>query len=210
MAHPPSMVRDARDQHWGCVGADLQQRPELRSCRGDLQVDGFLGHRWQCKVQWFLGLLCHVAQESAGPRARGPSISIHCFHHPHRQQLPGAACGSIAPGVSELACSGAESEPLACPHEAGDDVFCAPSESVVVTLGSPLQLLMIRFHGRSMETLFSQDPLGDLCHPVRSQRKKTPDTFGTFTRLGPTFGHEPFGACFAEPFLFMILPPIRP
>merc|ERR1712166_1465453 len=45
----------------------------------------------------------------------------------------GAACGSNAPGVSELACSGAESEPLACPHEAGDDVFCAPSESIVVT-----------------------------------------------------------------------------
>jgi len=44
----------------------------------------------------------------------------------------GAACGSAAPGVSELACSGAESEPLACPHEAGDDVFCAPSESIVV------------------------------------------------------------------------------
>jgi len=45
----------------------------------------------------------------------------------------GRACGGVAPGVSELACSGAESGPLACPHEAGDDVFCAPSESVVVT-----------------------------------------------------------------------------
>lgn len=65
----------------------------------------------------------------------------------------GDACGSMPPGVSELACSGAESAPLACPHEAGDGVFCgssnallshffllmalgtsaAPSESVVVT-----------------------------------------------------------------------------
>lgn len=45
----------------------------------------------------------------------------------------GSACGSTAPGVSELACSGSESGPLACPHEAGDDVFCAPSESLVVT-----------------------------------------------------------------------------
>ena len=45
----------------------------------------------------------------------------------------GAACGDAAPGVSELACSGSESGPLACPHEAGDDVFCAPSESLVVT-----------------------------------------------------------------------------
>ena len=45
----------------------------------------------------------------------------------------GKACGSVPPGVSELACSGAETTPLACPHEAGDDVFCAASESLVVT-----------------------------------------------------------------------------
>ena len=42
------------------------------------------------------------------------------------------ACGDVAPGLSELACSGQESGVLTCPHEAGDDVFCAPSESVVV------------------------------------------------------------------------------
>ena len=45
----------------------------------------------------------------------------------------GSACGGVAPGVGALACSGSESGPLACPHEAGDDVFCAPSESLVVT-----------------------------------------------------------------------------
>ena len=45
----------------------------------------------------------------------------------------GTACGSSPPGVSELACSGTESAPLACPHEAGDDVFCAASESIVIT-----------------------------------------------------------------------------
>ena len=45
----------------------------------------------------------------------------------------GAACGDAAPGISELACSGSEADPLACPHEAGDDVFCAPSESLVIT-----------------------------------------------------------------------------
>ena len=45
----------------------------------------------------------------------------------------GGSCGDVAPGVSELACSGAEPGPLACPHEAGDDVFCASSESLVVT-----------------------------------------------------------------------------
>lgn len=42
-------------------------------------------------------------------------------------------CGDVAPGVGELACSGSESGPLACPHEAGDDVFCAPSESLVIS-----------------------------------------------------------------------------
>lgn len=44
----------------------------------------------------------------------------------------GHGCGDAAPGVGELACAGSESSPLACPHEAGDDVFCAPSESLVV------------------------------------------------------------------------------
>lgn len=42
-------------------------------------------------------------------------------------------CGHIAPGIGELACSGSEVGPLSCPHEAGEDVFCAPSESLVVT-----------------------------------------------------------------------------
>ena len=54
----------------------------------------------------------------------GASGSSKCSSH---------GCGNVAPGVSELACSGSESGPLACPHEAGDDVFCAPSESLVVT-----------------------------------------------------------------------------
>lgn len=44
----------------------------------------------------------------------------------------GSDCGKTAPAISELACSGTELGPLACPHEAGDDVFCAPSESLVV------------------------------------------------------------------------------
>jgi len=42
------------------------------------------------------------------------------------------ACGDVAPGISELACNGHENGVLTCPHEAGDDVFCAPSESIVV------------------------------------------------------------------------------
>ena len=74
------------------------------------------------------GLLTLLAR---APSTVGPSIIIIIIISYLR--WPGRACGGVAPGVSELACSGAESGPLACPHEAGDDVFCAPSESVVVT-----------------------------------------------------------------------------
>ena len=45
----------------------------------------------------------------------------------------GDSCGNVAPGLNEVACTGAEATVLKCPHEAGDDVFCAPSESIVVT-----------------------------------------------------------------------------
>ena len=45
----------------------------------------------------------------------------------------GNSCGDVPPVLSELACSGSEAGPLACPHETGEDVFCAPSESLVVT-----------------------------------------------------------------------------
>ena len=45
----------------------------------------------------------------------------------------GEECGDVAPGYSALACSGSEKNVLECPHESGEDVFCAPSESIVVT-----------------------------------------------------------------------------
>ena len=45
----------------------------------------------------------------------------------------GASCGNVAPGFSEVACVGNEENILDCPHQAGDDVFCAPSESILVT-----------------------------------------------------------------------------
>mmetsp|Transcript_56149 Transcript_56149/g.89063 ORF Transcript_56149/g.89063 Transcript_56149/m.89063 type:complete len:280 (-) Transcript_56149:27-866(-) len=45
----------------------------------------------------------------------------------------GKGCGATAPGFSELACSGSEHNVLECPHQAGEDVFCAPSESIVVS-----------------------------------------------------------------------------
>ena len=35
--------------------------------------------------------------------------------------------------VSELACTGSETSVLQCPMAVGDDVFCAPEESVLLT-----------------------------------------------------------------------------
>jgi len=42
------------------------------------------------------------------------------------------ACGSSLPAISNLACGGSESNLLECGFEAGDDVFCAQEESLVI------------------------------------------------------------------------------
>ena len=47
----------------------------------------------------------------------------------------GIECGSTPPHLSELACSGLESNLLECGHAVLDDVFCAPEESVIVACG---------------------------------------------------------------------------
>ena len=58
----------------------------------------------------------------------------------------GALCGVVAPHVSDLACSGAESSVGQCPMTAGSAVYCAPEESIVVSrvgagdpIGRPLE-----------------------------------------------------------------------
>ena len=58
----------------------------------------------------------------------------------------GKECGSTAPLYSDVACTGSEKNVLECPHQVGDDVFCAASESIVVscagagdTQGRPLK-----------------------------------------------------------------------
>ena len=42
-------------------------------------------------------------------------------------------CGAVPPQVGELACSGSEGDVLDCAYASGDDVFCTPEESVVVS-----------------------------------------------------------------------------
>ena len=45
----------------------------------------------------------------------------------------GNVCGKVPPHVSALACAGSESSVTQCPMSAGDDVFCAPEESVAMS-----------------------------------------------------------------------------
>ena len=43
------------------------------------------------------------------------------------------ACGGVAPQLADLACAGSETNVLQCPMSIGDDVFCAPEESVLLS-----------------------------------------------------------------------------
>ena len=43
------------------------------------------------------------------------------------------ACGGVAPQLADLACAGSETSVLQCPMSIGDDVFCAPEESVLLS-----------------------------------------------------------------------------
>ena len=50
-------------------------------------------------------------------------------------------CGKVPPHVSALACAGSESSVTQCPMSTGDDVFCAPEESVALScagVGDPI------------------------------------------------------------------------
>merc|ERR1712087_760143 len=88
----------------------------------------FMGDRWTpiCSSGLSSGAAAVICKSMGFSGAADGGSSCGAF-------LGSNFCGSVAPGLSELACSGTESEVLACSHEAGEDVFCAPSESVVVT-----------------------------------------------------------------------------
>ena len=50
-------------------------------------------------------------------------------------------CGKVPPHVSALACAGSEGSVAQCPMSTGDDVFCAPEESVALSyagVGDPI------------------------------------------------------------------------
>ena len=53
----------------------------------------------------------------------------------------GNVCGKVPPHVSALACAGSESSVTQCPMSTGDDVSCAPEESVAMScagVGDPI------------------------------------------------------------------------
>ena len=96
----------------GAPSMDGRGRPEI-----------FFGNEWVpvCNSGASAGAAAVICKSMGFTSASGSS------------KCTGKGCGSVPPSLSELACCSAESSPLACPHEAGDDVFCAPSESMVVT-----------------------------------------------------------------------------
>ena len=55
-------------------------------------------------------------------------------------------CGDIPPHVSQLSCSGSEATMLDCSFATGDDVFCAPKESVVVSCSGKGEAIGRPFH----------------------------------------------------------------
>ena len=103
--------------HDGAPSIDGKGRPEV-----------LMGDAWVpiCSTGLSSGSAAVICKSMgfSGAAATGPS-SCAAFNGKNY-------CGSVAPGVSALTCSGSESEVLACPHEAGEDVFCAPSESATV------------------------------------------------------------------------------
>lgn len=132
-APPDSCASHALDTVVYCTASEEAGAPQgavrLISDDGSPSLDG--KGRPEIKIGGIWSAICNSGS-SPGTAAvvcksmgfSGASGSAKCS---------GDICGSAAPGVSELECSGTESGPLACPHEAGDDVFCAPSESIVVT-----------------------------------------------------------------------------
>lgn len=117
-------------------GDELPQEGALRllSADGSPSLDGkgrpevFLEGAWAPICKSGLGpgsdaVIC----KSMGFSGVGASAATTCSSFEGSNH-----CGDVAPVLSDLACSGAESAVLSCPHQAGEDVFCAPSESLVL------------------------------------------------------------------------------
>ena len=115
-----------RDTIVYCFNAERATAPQgatrLISSDGSPSVDGKGRPEIYLRQTWFPICVSGISQGSAAVLCKsmgfaGASGSGRCN---------GKECGTVPPGVSEMACSGTESTPLACPHEYGDDVFCSP------------------------------------------------------------------------------------
>ena len=63
----------------------------------------------------------------------------------------GNVCGKVPPHVSALACVGSVSSVPQCPMSTGDDVFCAPEESVALScagVGDPIGISLCEHEDR--------------------------------------------------------------
>lgn len=104
--------------HDGSPSLDGAGRPEI-----------FRNGRWApiCKAGFTEGaasVLCK-AMGFAGSQTFQQSVS--CANYGGRN-----FCGTEMPDISEVSCSGQEQSIADCSFEEGDDVFCAPQESVVL------------------------------------------------------------------------------
>ena len=98
---------------------------------------------WKC-----IWLTHKLGRQSAGkgsPVARLRLLAIKAMGFAGSAGFSGCSegnvCGKVPPHVSALACAGSESSVAQCPMSTGDDVFCAPEESVALSyagVGDPI------------------------------------------------------------------------
>ncbi|CAE7036325.1 PRSS12 [Symbiodinium sp. CCMP2592] len=111
--------RDGELRLVGSTGA-----PALPKEAGRLEVFLAAAQAWApvCKLGFTSGSASVACKQMGYPGAAG-------FAGCRSQE----ACGGVAPQLADLACSGSETSVLQCPMSTGDDVFCAPEESVLLS-----------------------------------------------------------------------------
>lgn len=119
----------------GMTGGPMEGSARLLSADGAPSIDGtgrlevYRAGAWSsvCNAGFSAGAATLACKAMGFAGAQPPSGTPMCGAY-HGADV----CGTKPPQISELACDGHESGLLACPHQAGDDVFCAPEENVAI------------------------------------------------------------------------------
>merc|ERR1712048_343654 len=83
-------------------------------------------------------------------------------------------CTDTPPHISNVACTGTEQDILSCPAETGDDVFCAPDESVVLRCAGDGDTTGLHSHGIPAPTVASVSPHTFVACCLRPSRPPCP------------------------------------